>query len=216
MWCKLGIADCVANISVSQVFLNRPGIYPFSRQIVPATVLEHMGMYRKLKFSPFARLSDHLPSRIRRHRTAPLRDKYVGWIRIIPLQLPKPPYFLGWQRVNARAWTFDPSDVNGCRIKIDLLPAQIHQLRYPQPVPVAHQNQCRVTMSPATFEGNLDHRLHFLLKQILAIADFQIRPGIATSFLRRGIRLFIFQKSAAGGELDDSHVTPKISANILR
>jgi hypothetical protein len=34
--------------------------------------------------------------------------------------------------------------------------------------------------------------------------------------LRRGIRLFSFQKSPAGGELDDSHVTPKISANILR
>jgi hypothetical protein len=34
--------------------------------------------------------------------------------------------------------------------------------------------------------------------------------------LRRGIRLFSFQKSlTADGELDDSHVTPKISANIL-
>ncbi len=101
------------------------------------------------------------------------------------------------------------------RIEIDLLPAQIHQLRYPQPVPVAHQNQRRVTMSPAPFEGNLDHRLHFLLKQIRTIANFQIRSVIATSFLRRGIRLFSFQKSPAGGELDDSHVTPKSSLNIL-
>src|SRR4028119_2111351 len=102
-------------------------------------------------------------------------------------------------------------------IKIDLLPAQIHQLRYPQPVPVAHQNQRRVTMSPAPFESNLDHRLHFLLKQILPIANFQIRPPIRASFWGRGIRLSIFKKSrAAGGELNDSHVAPKISANILR
>jgi len=70
-------------------------------------------------------------------------------------------------------------------------------------------------MSPAPFEGNLDHRLHSLLKQILPIADFQIRLGIAASFLRGGIRLFSFQKSPAGGELDDSHVTPKSSLNIL-
>ena len=76
--------------------------------------------------------------------------------------------------------------------------------------------QRRVTMSPAPFESNLDHRLHFLLKQILPIANFQIRLGIATSFLRRGIRLFSFQKSPAGGELDDSHATPKSSLNILR
>jgi hypothetical protein len=101
-------------------------------------------------------------------------------------------------------------------IKINLLPAQIDQLRYPQPVSVAHQNQRRVAMSPAPFESNLDHRLHFLLKQILPIANFQIFPSIAASFLRRGIRLFSFQKSPAGGELDDSHATPKSSLNILR
>jgi len=71
-------------------------------------------------------------------------------------------------------------------------------------------------MFPAPFEGNLNHRLHFLLKQILPIANFQIRPGIATSFLRRGIRLLNLQKSPAGGELDDSHATPKSSLNILR
>jgi hypothetical protein len=70
-------------------------------------------------------------------------------------------------------------------------------------------------MSPAPFEGNLDHRLHLLLKQIRTIANFQIRPGIAASFLRQRIRLFSFQKSPAGGELDDSHVTPKSSLNIL-
>ena len=52
--------------------------------------------------------------------------------------------------------------------------------------------------------------------QILPIANFQIRPGIAASFLRRGIRLFSFQKSPAVGELDDSHVTPTSSLNILR
>ena len=61
----------------------------------------------------------------------------------------------------------------------------------------------------------MDHRLQFLLKQILPIADFQIRSGIAASFLRRGIKLFSFQKSPAGGELDDSHATPKSSLNIL-
>jgi hypothetical protein len=33
--------------------------------------------------------------------------------------------------------------------------------------------------------------------------------------LRRGIRLFSFQKSPAGGELDDSHMTPKSSLKIL-
>jgi hypothetical protein len=39
---------------------------------------------------------------------------------------------------------------------------------------------------------------------------------MAGSFLRQGIRLFSFKKSkTAGGELNDSHVTPKISANIL-
>jgi len=70
-------------------------------------------------------------------------------------------------------------------------------------------------MFPAPFEGNLNHRLHFLLKQILPIADFQIRLGIAVSFLRRGIKLFSFQKSPAGGELDDNQVTPKSSLNIL-
>jgi hypothetical protein len=34
--------------------------------------------------------------------------------------------------------------------------------------------------------------------------------------LRRGIRLFSFQKSPAGRELDDSHATPKSNLNILR
>jgi hypothetical protein len=34
-------------------------------------------------------------------------------------------------------------------------------------------------------------------------------------FFEGGIRLFSFQKSPAGGELDDSHVTPKSSLNIL-
>jgi len=97
-----------------------------------------------------------------------------------------------------------------------LLPAQIHQLRYPKPVPVTHQNQRGVAMPPAPFPSGFDHRLHFLLKQILPMANFQIRPGIAGSFLRQRIKLFSFKKSpTTGGELNDSHVTPKISANIL-
>jgi hypothetical protein len=37
-----------------------------------------MGMYWELKFRPGARLADHLPSCIRTHRTATLRNKYVG------------------------------------------------------------------------------------------------------------------------------------------
>jgi hypothetical protein len=68
----------------------------------------------------------------------------------------------------------------------------------------------------APFPSSLDHRLHFLLKQILPITNFQIRSAIAASFLRRGIKLFSFQKSPAGGELDNSHVTPKSNLNILR
>jgi len=71
-------------------------------------------------------------------------------------------------------------------------------------------------MPLAPFPSTIDHRLHFLLKQMLPIANFQIRPAIAASFLRRGIRLFSFKKSpTADRELDDRHMTPKISANIL-
>lgn len=51
---------------------------------------------------------------------------------------------------------------------------------------------------------------------MLPITNFQIRPASAASFWGRGLRLFSFQKSLAGGELDDSHVTPKSSLNILR
>ena len=71
-------------------------------------------------------------------------------------------------------------------IEIDLMPGQIDQLRYPQPVPVTYQNQGRVEMSQVPFEGSFDHSFHFLLKQILPIPNLQIRPDIAGNFFEVG------------------------------
>lgn len=54
---------------------------------------------------------------------------------------------------------FGPADVQGCPAELDLIPAQIRQLRGSQAMPEGHQDHGGVAVTPAVFSGGLHQPL---------------------------------------------------------
>ena len=74
----------------------------------------------------------------------------------------------------------EPGDVHQALSKIDLVPAQTHQFRYPQAVAVADKDQGRIakSMTPLRCRGG-DDLSDFLFRQIFPVAIFGVgaAPG---------------------------------------
>ena len=68
----------------------------------------------------------------------------------------------------------DPTDCQGCRIEVDLIPAQVYQLACPKPVPVRHKDHGRIPMAPAIGLGRLSKPRHLSIGQVFSRAEFGI------------------------------------------
>ena len=87
-----------------------------------------------------------------------------------------------WSRRSARnssprmGWVLgvpclDPADVQGGRVELDLIPAQVHQLGRPQAMPVGHQDHGGVAVAIAVVFGGLHQPLDLGLGQVFAGAQ---------------------------------------------
>ena len=84
--CQLGIAGGVLDVAVSQVLLDRPRILPVVGQFVSCGVAQHMwvNLERDAGLAPSP--VDDLAYCIDGERSLALADKYVGRVRVVPLQ----------------------------------------------------------------------------------------------------------------------------------
>jgi hypothetical protein len=85
------------------------------------------------------------------------------------------------------AWcpALDPADMQRGAGKIDLVPAEVHQLGHPQTVPPRHKDHCAVAVAPAVALRRLDELVHLGLGEVFAAA--QVGIGAA---LRRNCSFF--------------------------
>ena len=65
----------------------------------------------------------------------------------------------------------DPAHVKRPRGELDLVPAQVHQLRRPQPVPIGHERHRGVPVPPTVLPGRVHQPLDLGLRQVLAGAQ---------------------------------------------
>jgi hypothetical protein len=78
------------------------------------------------------------------------------------------------------AWgaLLDPTDVEGSRSELDLIPPQVHQFRRPQTVPISHEDHRAVAVTPTVSRSGFHQPLDLSLGEILAGAQVAIgRPS---------------------------------------
>jgi hypothetical protein len=71
-----------------------------------------------------------------------------------------------------------PADGHGCGIEINLIPAQIDQLRRSEAMPICHQDHAGVPVAVAIVPGRLHQLLDLGLSQVFAAAQLGI--GLAS------------------------------------
>ena len=81
-----------------------------------------------------------------------------------------------------------PAHVKRPRGELDLVPAQVHQLRRPQAVPVRHQHHRSVPVPPAVSRGGFHQPLDLGLGQVLAGPQLAVgwRLGVTVRFTVAG------------------------------
>src|ERR1017187_2970573 len=154
-----------------EVLLDRPGVLSVVGQFVAGRMTQH----GRVDGKPGARLPSgagyDLAHRMRRQRSLALTHEHIGRARILPLQPAQRPKFRPTQRMHGGYPVLEPGDVHQALSKIHLVPAQIHQFRYPQAVAVADQDQGRIakSMTPLRCRRG-DDLSDFLFRQIFSAA----------------------------------------------
>jgi hypothetical protein len=66
----------------------------------------------------------------------------------------------------------DPTDVQGGRSEVHLPPAEVHQLGYPEAVPVSHEDHSGVPVAPSVPLGRFHEPLDLGLGEVLPPSKF--------------------------------------------
>jgi hypothetical protein len=136
-WRQLGVAHCVLNIPVAEVSLQGAGVVALVSQGKTAGVPQHMRMGLEGQLGLPARPFDHAGEASRAERCPAFRGKHEGRLGFLfALKPPQRPQFVPEDWVGAWGALFDPADVQGGCGELHLIPAQVHQLRDPQAMPV--------------------------------------------------------------------------------
>jgi hypothetical protein len=76
--------------------------------------------------------------------------------------------------MGAGSTLLDPADVERRCSEVRLIPAQVHQFRHPQAMPVGHKDHRGVPVAPAVSRGGFHHSLYFSVSQVLAGAQVAV------------------------------------------
>src|SRR5271165_3941576 len=67
-----------------------------------------------------------------------------------------------------------PADVQGGRVEVDLIPAQVYKFAYPQAMPIGDQHHGVIAVAVAVALGGLKQLLDFGLGQVLTGPVFSV------------------------------------------
>jgi hypothetical protein len=93
------------------------------------------------------------------------------------LESPQRPQFIAEDVMCAGRALLDPTDVQGGRPEVDLIPAQVNQFGRPQAVPIGHQDHGGVAPAMAVVLGGGDQPLDLGLGEVFAGAQVGVRPS---------------------------------------
>jgi hypothetical protein len=98
-------------------------------------------------------------------------------VRVIAAELAERPHLVALQQVRGRTALLGPAHMKPMTIEINLIPSQIDKLDRSEPVPIGDKDHRRIPMAPAVFLGRLDEAIDLGRRQMLAAAQFTIRPA---------------------------------------
>jgi hypothetical protein len=126
---------------MAKIGLQRPRVMPSVGQRKAAGVSQHMRMRLKAELGLHARGLDHAGEASGAERRAALRGEDERRFRLLlALQPPQRPQLVAEDWMGAGRALLDPTNVQGGRPELDLIPAQVNQLARPQAMPVGHQD----------------------------------------------------------------------------
>src|SRR5450755_290463 len=165
---------------MSEVLLDSPRVLPVVGEFVAGRMTQHVRVDGKREARLPSGAGYDLAHRMRRQRSLALTHEHIGRARLFPLQAAQRAQFRAAQRMHGSQAVLEPGDVHQALSKIDLVPAQTHQFRYPQAVAVADQDQGRIAKSMTSLRCRRGDDLPDLLfRQIFPVAIFGVgaAPG---------------------------------------
>lgn len=137
-------------------------------------------MDRKAHGGLLPRSRQELPKPRRRQRPAPFtREDIRAAGRAFPLQFPERPQFRTSKRMHARRPPLHAVHMESSLLKIYLVPAQRHQFRHPQAMPVCEEDQGRVPMAvPPPRLGRAHEFFHLALGEVFPAPAVAVRHAL--------------------------------------
>ena len=147
------------NVAMSMVLLVGTGINTFIGKIKTAGMPEHMGMNRKRETCDLSGPQHNMANPSCGQRAAPFRDKQIGRIWVVSVQLSESPKFWTAYRVERRFSILDPVDMQETGLEIDRIPTQRHHFGHSQTMAVHEENKRRITAGMAAHLSSCGNNL---------------------------------------------------------
>jgi len=127
-----------------EVVLQSTGILSIIRQLIAASVTQHVRMNREGQWARLVDTRERLAKARRGHWRVPLGLEKVAPLGLVPSQPPQCSKLLPAERMNRRHPVLQPRDVQEPLSEIDLIPGERTKLTDPQAVAIGDQDHRRV------------------------------------------------------------------------
>jgi hypothetical protein len=155
---------------VAEIGLDGAGVVAVVGELEPAGMPQHVRMHQEREFRRHARPGDHALISGYGQRGAALRDEDV-WGRCgFAQELAQRAAFPRRYRMHAGIPALGPAYMQAPGDKVDVVPAQCHQLRGPKAVALSDQDRRGVAMPRAVLVGGLDEPLDLPIGEIFTAA----------------------------------------------
>jgi len=178
-----------------EVVLQSTGILSIIRQLIAASVTQHVRMNREGQWARLVDTRERLAKARRGHWRVPLGLEKVAPLGLVPSQPPQCSKLLPAERMNRRHPVLQPRDVQEPLSEIDLIPGERTKLTDPQAVAIGDQDHRRVPVPiAAPLLRRDDKSLDLGRRQVFARPPLAIAPStwwpdlLAHSLQRRTFR----------------------------
>ena len=157
------------NVAVAEVGLQSAGVVALVGQGIAASMPKHVRVRLERQLGLPARPLDHAGEPSCAERCPAFRREHKRRLRFLLAQKPpQRPQFIPEDRMGAGRAFLDPADVQGRGAEIHLIPAQVHQFRHAQAMPVSREDHRGIPLAPAVALGSFHQPLDFGLGQVFA------------------------------------------------
>ena len=153
---------------MAEVRLQGPGVRPSIGESVAGPVSEHVRVRLDLKAGRVPGPLDHSAEARHAEGRPALANEHERVFAALALKLAQGPELSPRKGMRRRRTVLDPTNVQGCLVKVGLLPPKIDKLGRAEPVPESYQDHGRVAVALPIGLGRLDEALNLCRRKVLS------------------------------------------------